>query len=210
MGQTWSFGIVFFLQMQHDKLDKLDKGKLKPRVENFSETEADGFDYIHSAKFLAMRNVEIVPLDVVCLDSGIEMQGSIAERRVQLEAIGAGTSMQVVLAKWESRVVAVKVPRTAFQQSDRRRQRLYNSFMYDIFFEIQIMSHKPLCDHPNIVKLLGISSFGYSLPAFVNAGNYLSNVERIRMFATRLMRHQSWGYTHMAGQLVVSKRGHCG
>ena len=29
--------------------------------------------------------------------------------------------------------------------------------MYDLFFEIQIMSHKSLAEHPNIVKLLGLS-----------------------------------------------------
>jgi serine/threonine protein kinase len=160
MGQTWSQGIVSALQSgQRDNL-VVDKGKPKgPPGENSSEAEADGFDYIHFAKFLAMRHVEIVPLNkLVCLDSGIDLEQSIEERRVQLEAVGAGTSMQVVLAKWDSRIVAAKVPRTVYQQTDRRRrQRLYNSFMYDIFFEIQIMSHKPLCDHPNIVKLLGIS-----------------------------------------------------
>jgi serine/threonine protein kinase len=141
-----SYGFTCTLQSaQSDELEN----KMESPIPRSPES---CFDYIHFAKFLAMRRIEIIPLkDLVCLD-GMDMEQSIKGGNVKLDAIGTGGTMQVVLTKWNPRVVAAKVPR------DRRRgQREYKGFMYDIFFEIQIMSHKPLCDHPNIVKLLGIS-----------------------------------------------------
>jgi hypothetical protein len=57
--------------------------------------------------------------------------------------------MNVFLSKWETRAVALKLPR-----HDRRQ---YSRLMHDLFFEIQVMSHKSLVEHPNIVTLLGIS-----------------------------------------------------
>ena len=54
-----------------------------------------------------------------------------------------------------------QVSKVASQNSssyiDLHRQ--YHNLMYDFFFEAQVMSHQPLCQHPNVVKLLGLSFY---------------------------------------------------
>lgn len=117
----------------------------------------DEFDYLYFIQFLTYRDIEIIPLaDLVSHKTGMDMEQSlkIDPHAGEFDTIGAGASMHVVRIEWKSRAVAAKLPRMAHRNGNLRQ---YNDFMYDIFFEIQIMTHKSLCDHPNIVKLLGIS-----------------------------------------------------
>jgi serine/threonine protein kinase len=74
--------------------------------------------------------------------------------------------MQVVLGRWTDQEVALKIfnldlqqcfSATVLEEIPRVLQIRYNKLMSDTFLELQVMAHHPLCDHPNIVKLLGIS-----------------------------------------------------
>jgi len=57
--------------------------------------------------------------------------------------------------------VALKLPPSLTELSkdelDAIDPHAYSKFMAAMPYEIRAMSYKPLCDHPNIVKLLGLS-----------------------------------------------------
>lgn len=105
------------------------------------ESGNDDFDYLYFIKFLYKRDIQIIQL------SQLNPPGP--DGTMESEMIGTGSSMNVFFSKWETRAVALKLPR-----HDRRH---YNRLMHDLFFEIQVTSHKSLVEHPNIVTLLGIS-----------------------------------------------------
>ena len=101
----------------------------------------DDFDYLYFTKFLYKREIRIISIS--------DLTPASACATIENDMIGHGGSMNVFLSNWQSHAVALKRPRY-----ERRR---YNQLMHDIFFEIQVMSHKSLGEHPNIVKLLGLS-----------------------------------------------------
>jgi serine/threonine protein kinase len=70
--------------------------------------------------------------------------------------------MQVSLASWKGQLVAVKSARSKAAESKLHNQRVHSleKRLHDLYFELQIMSHRPLCEHPNIVQLKGISFWG--------------------------------------------------
>ncbi|KAK6517421.1 hypothetical protein TWF281_004078 [Arthrobotrys megalospora] len=73
-----------------------------------------------------------------------------------------GATMQVHRGVWKDQRVAVKFIRRAnyridgSEESRAEATKLYRRDMYDLNFELQIMSKKSLRSHPNITKLLGI------------------------------------------------------
>ena len=105
---------------------------------DFQTAEYDKFDHLHFAKFIATRSIEIMNID--------EFEVDVKEDpRVR----GIGGSMEVEFRRRNNELVALKFPAV--------RKRSYSDIMRDLFFEMQVMSHKPLCDHDNIVKLLGLT-----------------------------------------------------
>jgi serine/threonine protein kinase len=109
---------------------------------------AERFDYLHFAKFLAYRNIEIIPpTQLNSQDTDERLEQVIARKNAPTRRAG-GSAEVFSRVQWKSIIVAAKVPKMF---SD------YIRVMKKIFYESQIMSHKPLCDHPNIVKLLGLS-----------------------------------------------------
>jgi serine/threonine protein kinase len=110
-------------------------------IEEDKEEANDNFDYLYFAKFLHKRAITIIPFSEVSITSSNATGESATFRH--------GTSMQVYFGDWQSRTVALKVPKYESRQYDR--------LMYDIYFEIQVMSHKSLLEHPNIVTLMGMT-----------------------------------------------------
>src|SRR5450432_3944081 len=76
--------------------------------------------------------------------------------------VGMGAAMQVSLASWKGQLVAVKSARSEAAESKLHNQRVHSleKRLHDLSFELQIMSHRPLCEHLNIVQLKGISFWG--------------------------------------------------
>lgn len=100
-----------------------------------SNDESQQLDYLHLVTFLGIRNIQIIPFQDLHILSGLSR--------------GVTASMQVSLGEWNGQVVAVKAVRPRINDLAR--------WFHDLHFELQIMSHEPLCSHPNIVRLLGIS-----------------------------------------------------
>jgi len=129
-----------------------------PNQENTAKRAAqnmveDSFDYLHFVKFLAVRNIEIIPRSELASPSASDQDADDVFLR-------EGGSLRVTFHNWRGNLVGVKspLPRPPDTMIDHRTwNTIYNRFMYDIMYEIQIMSHKPLCAHPNLVKLFGIS-----------------------------------------------------
>ena len=118
----------------------------------------DSFDYLHFAKFLTFRNITIVPPSDLNLSELINPDESL---HTSGDNVGSGSFMRVEFRHWQSRLVALKFGRTDWMSKGcTARHRSYNIFMRDLFYEIQVMSHEPLCKHPNIVSLLGIAIQG--------------------------------------------------
>jgi hypothetical protein len=132
------------------------RSHLQPSVarREHSDIPNDDFDYLYFAKFLALRNVSIIQLSE--LFSTDELAESLSVNR----AVGAGRFMKVVLLRRNDHTVAVKLPIVAAEDPTISSRRVeHNQFMNNIFFEIQIMAHARLSEHPNIVKMLGLSFF---------------------------------------------------
>src|SRR5271155_1965743 len=76
------------------------------------ESSSTEFDYLHFAKFLAFRNIEIIPLSQLTdSKSGENIEDAVKQKgkRVLLDLVG-GTSFAVVRAKWKGKTdVALKV-----------------------------------------------------------------------------------------------------
>ena len=115
-------------------------------VDSEDPTE-DEADYLHFFSFLGLQHIEIIPSADL---------SPINEPDVAF-GVGSGFSMDVSLEYWRSRAVAVKSPRSSTVSSDRGRRMWTPSWLQSLYFELQIMSHKSLSTHPNIVRLLGIS-----------------------------------------------------
>jgi serine/threonine protein kinase/Fe-S cluster assembly iron-binding protein IscA len=72
-----------------------------------------------------------------------------------------GATMQVHRGTWRGRKVAFKYIRRDWlplesEQDDKASARAYRQDMYDLNFELQIMSKPSLREHPNITKLLAV------------------------------------------------------
>ncbi|KAI9774620.1 MAG: hypothetical protein M1840_002869 [Geoglossum simile] len=74
-----------------------------------------------------------------------------------------GASMDVREAQWGRRIVALKflrrdkVPSRTTFGGFRNQSSEYRRILNNMEFEVQVMAHKPLCDHRNIVHLLGVA-----------------------------------------------------
>ena len=73
-----------------------------------------------------------------------------------------GSSMQVVPGLLNGKAVALKYfrwprPNPVDVNPIQAVAERYRQNMYDLLFELKIMSHKPLCDHRNIVKAHGVT-----------------------------------------------------
>lgn len=113
-------------------------------------------DVLGFINYLSAQDVEIVPLaDLADTPS--------TSSRTKFRRSGA--FKEITHGFWTSRnaPVALKVNkypiarRTGNISVDREQIRAYNIFMQDIIMEVKVMTHKPLCDHPNMTRLLGIS-----------------------------------------------------
>ncbi|KAK0122573.1 hypothetical protein ONS96_009615 [Cadophora gregata f. sp. sojae] len=107
------------------------------------------FDYVHFVKFIALRSIPIINYED--LDFTIS----------QSKSIGSGAAMQVCMATLKNELVAVKQVQSRDANRNPRGQGhvegVSDKWLNDLYFELQIMSHQPLCEHPNIVQLKGIS-----------------------------------------------------
>jgi serine/threonine protein kinase len=118
------------------------------------------FDYLYFAQFLAFRNVNIIPYDDLH-PSGLcqRDESEITDREMQA---GQGANTSVLFRRLNNQLVAVKLPKdvnheNASESNDDSLLSRYEGLVKTISFEVQVMSHKPLCNHPNIVKLIGLS-----------------------------------------------------
>ena len=77
--------------------------------------------------------------------------------------VAKGHSMEVRRARLDghgpSQVVALKTPRSDFLPVHHEGATFdqYLDVISDILFEVRVMTHKPLCDHRNIISLIGLS-----------------------------------------------------
>lgn len=108
---------------------------------------ASPFDYLHFVHFIAVRGIHIINYEDLELENG------------DCDKVGTGAAMEVSLASWKGEVVALKTARSGVAESkpQEEQRRPSERWLHDLFFELQIMSHRPLCEHPNIVQLKGIS-----------------------------------------------------
>jgi len=98
------------------------------------------------------NRVPIVPLAEISLDC--DLSHSLSNENNQL----GGASMQVYRGQWNDTKVALKYMRAREPTgADRGVLREYQRAINDIDHEVSLMSYKPLCEHRNITKLLGIS-----------------------------------------------------
>jgi serine/threonine protein kinase len=128
---------------------------------NPASPDESHFDYLHFVQFLAVRNIELIDYADLIFE---DVRGFPA---------GRGCAMQVSFAQWKSDVVAVKSLRqdNTWSSSATHSWREKEKWLHDLYFELQVMSHRPLCEHPNIVQLKGISfsdgGEGYLRPLLV-------------------------------------------
>jgi serine/threonine protein kinase len=101
------------------------------------------FDYFFFINFLNRCKIPIIPFD------------ELHHMPAQDGFVSKGVSMHVTAAKWRGEVVAVKAAR--FTENRYVSQHAKERWLHDLYFELQVMSHEPLCSHPNIVRLMGIS-----------------------------------------------------
>jgi len=111
-------------------------------------TEPTKFDHLYLANFLALRDICIIPpSELICSDSGEDLEGHIRGGNLAgVHELGSGKSMRVILSTWKEKAVALKMLRSRTPPA-----------IDCMYYEMQIMTHHELCDHPNIVKLLGLS-----------------------------------------------------
>lgn len=104
-------------------------------------------------RIVGRYRVPIVPLAEISIDCDLnDSPGS------ENSSLGGGASMQVYRGQWNDSKVALKYMRArAPTGADREAQREYQHAINDILHEVSLMSYKPLCEHRNITKLLGIS-----------------------------------------------------
>jgi len=108
----------------------------------------------HDIEVSLLRNVgrnrvPVVPLAEISLDCN-----NSGNENNQL----GGASMQVYRGQWNGSRVALKYMRAQEPTgADRRVLLEYQRAIQDIDHEVLLMSYKPLCEHRNITKLLGIS-----------------------------------------------------
>ncbi|OIW34371.1 ankyrin [Coniochaeta ligniaria NRRL 30616] len=93
------------------------------------------------SKFLAMSNIQILDADDI---SHTEFKDSEIKR---------GASTQVLAGDYNGKPVALKYMRLARLSSEQQ----YRDAMYDLLFELKVMTHEPLCRHRNIVRAFGIT-----------------------------------------------------
>jgi serine/threonine protein kinase len=120
-------------------------------------TTKSAFDFVGLAKLLLYRNVDIIAYS--------ELQPASNASDAPDPHLSPLATPRTVLGRtehrtWNGKVVAVKLPPTMLIESSPDNAippHAYSKFMADVSFGIQVMTYKPLCDHPNIVKLLGLS-----------------------------------------------------
>src|SRR5271170_462240 len=119
-----------------------------------SITAETDFNFVNFAKLLLYRNVDIIAyndLQSITDESPEPNRTTPAMLEQRLD------SME--FRRWNGKIVAVKLPRTLTEQCPDNviGPGAYSKHMTDTSFAIQLMTYNPLCDHPNIIKLLGLS-----------------------------------------------------
>jgi hypothetical protein len=112
------------------------------------------FDYVHFVSFLGLRAISIFPIEDVELKE--PSHGPPAGRGVSMSVVygkvrrGKGTHMPVAV-KRAANLVNLGRQHVAAQGST------HETWLLDLFFELQIMAHSSIQSSNNIVRLLGIA-----------------------------------------------------
>lgn len=113
------------------------------------EAPRSSFDYVHFVKFIAVRSIPVIKHE--------DLDFSVGESK----SVGSGAATQVCMATVKTDLVAVKQIRNRSSNAGDEDKipgaGNGEKWLNDMYFELQIMSHQPLCEHPNIVQLKGIS-----------------------------------------------------
>ncbi|KAH7146102.1 hypothetical protein EDB81DRAFT_484908 [Dactylonectria macrodidyma] len=109
------------------------------------------FDYVHFVTFLGLRGIRIFPIE------DVELKQSSHERQA-----GRGVSMSVVYGEVRDgenvrKPVAVKRAAYLGGQHSAAQGAAHDTWLLDLFFELQIMVHPSIQASNNIVRLLGIA-----------------------------------------------------
>lgn len=139
-----------------------------------NKDEENDVNYIHFVTFLGVRDIQVFPFEDIHVQDHLNNSA---------DSYGKGLSMQVLRGQFtkgnrQGQFVAVKQARSVAAGSDAAalaEVRKHQSWLLDIYFELQIMTHKPLCNHPNIVQLLGIT-FGNDKPGQTTDYNSFSPI----------------------------------
>jgi serine/threonine protein kinase len=133
----------------------VDIDDVESRLSNATLAQTS-FDFVSFAKLILYRNVDILeypelrPID----------EDSSKSTRAASPAVSTGTG-SLELRRLHGEIVALKLPRSLIESSNADLNAIhpdaYSKFMSDTAYEIQVMTYEPLCDHPNIVKLLGLA-----------------------------------------------------
>lgn len=97
--------------------------------------------FINLLNFLATTNIQILDPEDISHDESNDRETK------------RGNSMEVFEGDFNGKPVALKY----FRWSGLDSQRRYQQSMYDLLFELKVMTHEPLCHHRNIVRAFGIT-----------------------------------------------------
>ena len=107
--------------------------------------------YLHFVEFLALRNIPVIPRSDVCVNQSAT------------GTLGVGGFNRVLTGTWNGQYVAIKASKRrseSFTQANGQKGTVPStSWLRSLYFEMQVMSHQPLCNHPNISRLVGLTFF---------------------------------------------------
>jgi hypothetical protein len=110
--------------------------------------DIEEFDYIHFVTSLSIKRIQTFsPEDIGTSSFDADVQGKGRSMAVNtVRCTGGDLHGQLVAVKR-----ANHPPATAKNGVELRSGHL--RWLQNLYFELQVMAHRPLCDHPNIVKL---------------------------------------------------------
>jgi serine/threonine protein kinase len=112
-----------------------------------SQTSAvEAIDFLHLVQFLAVRRVSVIPAEQLTYTVA-----SVSHEGIYTARVRDGS--------WNGKRVALKTARIGSTSGITLGQTHLRAFLKELLFEISIMSHDPLCTHPNIARIIGISFF---------------------------------------------------
>lgn len=158
------------------------------------------FDYFNFAKFLAYRNITIIPFNELQPLNILEIGNGHGNVSSPFSYVGQGASMSVQLRTLNGELVAIKGPRGFHLQTRSLEDDEWSSspaYKEQVIFEVQVMSHKPLCDHPNIVRLIGLSFIDLipipiveaAIPQYPDLQTYIQSPNRPKPLPLKSLYH---------------------